>query len=78
MISTNNLSIALGIDILIETFYIELQDLKTITLMQKELKLKNKPCIYVFHLNDSQKCYVGSTIEPHVRFKNHLFGTRHE
>jgi hypothetical protein len=57
-----------------EKIYTNLHDPDSITAMRKELKLINKPCIYMFYHNDSQNCYVGSTIEPHVRFKNHLSG----
>lgn len=69
-----NICISLDFNLSIEKMYFNLHNPEFITTMIKELKLINKPCIYVFHLNDSKNCYVGSTIEPHVRFKNHLSG----
>lgn len=69
-----NICVSLDFNLSIEKVYFNLHNPDSITIMIKELKLINKPCIYVFHLNDSKNCYVGSTIEPHVRFKNHLSG----
>ena len=40
------------------------------------IELKDKPLIYCIHRNDTLDLYVGSTIEPEVRFYNHLISGR--
>jgi group I intron endonuclease len=72
MTQNSNLLNFRGLTVPVERIFINLETPETLTLIRKELK--SKPCIYAFHLNSSEDCYVGSSVEPEVRFKNHLFG----
>lgn len=70
----NNLSLSTGITISTLKQYSNLTDKNVINLLRMELK--NKPLIYCIHRNDTLDLYVGSTIEPEVRFYNHLISGR--
>ena len=80
----NNLSLSTGIIIPTLKEYSNLSDNNVINLLRIELwgpsgssrKDKTLLLIYCIHRNDTLDLYVGSTIEPEVRFYNHLISGR--
>jgi group I intron endonuclease len=66
----NNLAKYMGKPVSPLKTYTNLHDPEVLQQIRDELR--GKPVIYVFHLNNSKNAYVGQTIQPEVRFYNHL------
>lgn len=67
---TNNLSKAMGIEVPVVYSYSNLADKDIINVLRKELK--GLPLVYCIHRDNTTDLYIGSTIEPEIRFYNHL------
>lgn len=66
----NNLSRAMGIQVPVVYEYSNLSDPSVISKLRADLR--GLPLIYAIHRNDTKDLYIGSTVEPNIRFYNHL------
>lgn len=66
----NNLSRAMGISVPVVFEYSNLSDPTIISNLRADLR--GLPLIYAIHRNNTTDLYIGSTVEPNIRFYNHL------
>ena len=66
----NNLSRAMDIDVSVVFEYSNLSDPSVVSKLRADLR--GLPLIYAIHRNNTKDLYVGSTVEPNIRFYNHL------
>ena len=66
----NNLSRAMGINVPVVYEYSNLSDPNVISNLRADLR--GLPLIYAIHRNNTTDLYIGSTVEPNIRFYNHL------
>lgn len=69
-IFNNNLSLATGIQVPVVKQYSDLSDPAVIARLRAELR--GQPLIYAIHRDGTTDLYIGSTVEPNIRFYNHF------